>query len=230
MEPGTRPTPTQHQTTRAVLWDMDGTLIDSAEYHWVTWRDTLAAEGHPLTRKQFAAWFGQRNDAILRQYFGDGIAPAEIVRLGEAKEAAYRALVRGRGIEPLPGVRRWVQKLREAGWRQAVASSAPPANIEAIVDVLRLDDCFEAWVSAEEVAHGKPAPDVFLRAAEKLGVPPARSVVVEDAPAGVEAGRRGGMRTIGIASMGRSLDADIVVASLEDLRDDAFDRLVGSQG
>ena len=81
-------------------------------------------------------------------------------------------------------------------------------------------------MSAEEVAHGKPAPDVFLRAAEKLGVPPARSVVVEDAPAGVEAGRRGGMRTIGITSMSRPLDADIVVASLEDLPGDAFERLV----
>ena len=93
--------------------------------------------------------------------------------------------------------------------------------------MLGLDGVFDAWVSAEEVAHGKPAPDVFLRAAEKLGVPPARSVVVEDAPAGVEAGRRGGMRTIGITSMSRPLDADIVVASLEDLPDDAFERLVG---
>jgi beta-phosphoglucomutase len=85
-------------------------------------------------------------------------------------------------------------------------------------------------VSAEEVAHGKPAPDVFLRAAEKLGVAPARSVVVEDAPAGVKAGRRGGMRTIGLSSMGRPLDADIVVGSLEDLPEDAFDRLVGNHG
>ena len=156
-----------------------------------------------------------------------GITPAEIARLGEAKEAAYRDMVRARGIEPLPGVRRWLARLRDAGWRQAVASSAPPANIEVIIEVLGLDGVFDAWVSAEEVAHGKPAPDVFLRAAEKLGVPPARSVVVEDAPAGVEAGRRGGMRTIGITSMSRPLDADIVVASLEDLPDDAFERLVG---
>ena len=212
---------------RAVLWDMDGTLIDSAEYHWLTWRDTLAGEGHALTDEQFASWFGQRNDAILRRYFGEGITPAEISRLGEAKEAAYRDMVRGRGIEPLPGVRQWLARLRDTGWCQAVASSAPPANIEVIIEVLGLDGVFDAWVSAEEVAHGKPAPDVFMRAAEKLGVPPARSVVVEDAPAGVEAGRRGGMRTVGVTSMSRPLDADIVVASLEDLPDDAFERLVG---
>jgi beta-phosphoglucomutase len=215
---------------RGVLWDMDGTLIDSAEYHWLTCRDTLAGEGHTLTDEQFASWFGQRNDAILRRYFGDAITTEEIARLGEAKEAAYRVMVRERGIEPLPGVRRWLARLRETGWRQAVASSAPPANIEVIIEVLGLHDCFDAWVSAEEVAHGKPAPDVFLRAAEKLGVAPARSVVVEDAPAGVKAGRRGGMRTIGLSSMGRPLDADIVVGSLEDLPEDAFDRLVGNHG
>jgi beta-phosphoglucomutase len=205
---------------------MDGTLIDSAEYHWLTWRDTLAVEGHALTDEQFASWFGQRNDTILRRYFGDGITPAEIARLGGAKEAAYRDMVRARGIEPLPGVRRWLLRLRDTGWRQAVASSAPPENIEVIIQVLGLDGIFDAWVSAEEVAHGKPAPDVFLRAAEKVGVPPARSVVVEDAPAGVEAGRRGGMHTIGLTSMSRPLDADIVVSSLEDLPDDAFERLV----
>src|SRR5215203_6903801 len=169
---------------KGVLWDMDGTLIDSAEYHWLTWRDTLAREGHALTRDQFASWFGQRNDAILRRYFGDGITRSEISRLGDAKEAAYRDMVRARGIEPLPGVRGWLVRLRDTGWRQAVASSEPPAHIEVIIEVLGLEGVFDAWVSAEEVAHGKPAPDVFLRAAEKLGVPAGRSVVVEDAPAG----------------------------------------------
>jgi beta-phosphoglucomutase len=204
---------------------MDGTLIDSAEYHWLTWRDTLAGEGHTLTREQFASWFGQRNDAILRRYLGD-VAAEEVRRIGEAKEEAYRAMLRERGVEPLPGVREWLLRLRDAGWRQAVASSAPPANIEVILESLQVSDCFQAFVSAEEVPHGKPAPDVFLLAAERVGVPPSRCVVVEDAPAGVEAGRRGGMRTIGIASMNRTLDADIVVPSLDRLPADAFEALV----
>ena len=127
----------------------------------------------------------QRRDpaALLRRRHHDGGDRA--ARRGEG--GRVRVMVRGRGIEPLPGVRRWLARLRDTGWRQAVASSAPPANIEVIIEVLGLD-CFDAWVSAEEVAHGKPAPDVFLRAAEKLGVAPARSVVVEDAPAGVKAG------------------------------------------
>lgn len=211
---------------RAVLWDMDGTLIDSAEYHWLTWRDTLTAEGHTLTHEQFASWFGQRNDAILRRYLGDAVPADAIERIGRAKESAYRRMVRKRGIEPLPGVRQWLQRLSEAGWRQAVASSAPPANIQVILDVLGVERCFQAFVSAEEVPHGKPAPDVFVLAAQRLGVPPSHCIVVEDAPAGVEAGRRAGMRTIGIASMGRPLDADIVISSLEQLAPDAFDDLV----
>jgi len=214
------------QSPRAVLWDMDGTLIDSAEYHWLTWRDALAAEGYALTHAEFASFFGQRNDTILRRFLGDRATPEHIVRVGGVKEAAYREMVRARGIEPLPGVRRWLERLHRAGWKQAVASSAPPANIETLVDVLGVRELFGALASGEEVPHGKPAPDVFLHAAAKLGVPASRCIVVEDAPAGVEAGRRGGMRTIGIASLHPELDADVVVASLDDLPDDGFDRLL----
>ena len=215
---------------RAVLWDMDGTLIDSAEYHWLTWRDTLAHEGHTLTREQFASWFGQRNDTILRRYLSDSAPAEEILRIGNAKEAAYREMVRTRGVEPLPGVVEWLHRLKADGWRHAVASSAPPANIEVILEVLGVRDSFDAYVSAEEVAHGKPSPDVFLLAADRVGAPPHRCVVVEDAPAGVEAGRRGGMRTIGVASLNRTLDADVVVTSLEQLPADAFERLIAGTG
>ncbi len=211
---------------RAVLWDMDGTLIDSAEYHWLTWRDALAAEGRALTHEEFASFFGQRNDTIVRRFLGEGVAAESIARIGAAKELAYRRLVRERGIAPLPGVRAWLDRLHRAGWKQAVASSAPPANIETLVEVLDLGGVFQALASGEEVPHGKPAPDVFLHAAAKLGVEPSRSIVVEDAPAGVEAGRRGGMKTIGIASLHPGLVADVVVTSLEDLPEDAFDRLL----
>ena len=212
---------------KAVLWDMDGTLIDSAEYHWQTWRDALAALGVPLTREDFNGWFGSRNDRILSRYF-PGISAGDIQRIGDLKEERYRELVRRDGVVLLPGIGDWLARLRNAGWRQAVASSAPPANIDVLVDVLGLHDTFNAVVSAEEVAHGKPAPDVFFRAAEKVGVAPARCVVVEDAAIGVEAGRRGGMRTIGIEG-GHShgpLQADVVTRSMADLPLDSFDKLL----
>jgi beta-phosphoglucomutase len=210
---------------RAVLWDMDGTLIDSGEYHWLTWHDTLAGLGVSLTREDFAGWFGSRNDRILGRYF-PGMDASEMTRIGDAKEALYRAMVRNDGVELLPGIADWLERLRADGWRQAVASSAPPANIDVLVEVLGLDDVFDATVSAEQVSHGKPAPDVFLRAAEQVGVPPARCVVVEDAGIGVEAGRRGGMRTIGIEGAHGRLDADVVTRSMADLPRDTFDRLI----
>lgn len=214
---------------RAVLWDMDGTLIDSAEYHWLTWHDTLADLGVTLTRADFHGWFGSRNDRILSRYF-PGMDGVEMLRIGGAKEERYRAMVRRDGVVLLPGVEAWLRRLLREGWRQAVASSAPPANIDVLIEVLGLDDVFQATVSAEQVESGKPAPDVFLLAAERIGVPPSRSIVVEDAAVGVEAGRRAGMRTIGIESghAPAPLAADVVTRSMADLPADTFDRLVGA--
>src|SRR5271165_921711 len=106
---------------RAVLWDMDGTLIDSEEYHWISWRDTMASEGSPITRDQFLSSFGQRNDTILSQWLGAAATPELIERIGNAKEELYRHLVRSKGISALPGVTSWVHRLHEQGWLQAIA-------------------------------------------------------------------------------------------------------------
>ena len=211
---------------RAALWDMDGTLLDSAEYHWLAWRETLASDGFDLAHEQFIATFGQRNDTILRGWLGADLPVSEIDRIGGSKEALYRRFVRERGVRLLPGVERWLARLQAAGWRQAVASAAPRLNVEAILEALSIAPYFGAITSAEDVQRGKPDPQVFLLAAERLGVPPARCVVVEDAPAGVEGAHRGGMRAIGVRSSHAALPADIAVDSLADLDDDAFDRLL----
>jgi len=213
---------------RAVLWDVDGTLIDSSEYHWLSWQGTLAAENFPITRAQFASTFGQRNDEILRAYF-PRYTSDDIARVGESKERAYRELIRARGLKLLPGVRRWLEKLRGQGWLQAVASSAPRLNLDTIIAALSLESFFSAVASAEDVTAGKPDPQVFLAAARKVGVEPSRCVVVEDAPAGTEAARRARMRSIGVLSSHAELRADIVVRSLEDLHDDAFDELLAGK-
>ena len=215
-----------NETERAVLWDVDGTLVDSAEYHFLTWREALARENFELTRARFDASFGQRNETILREYFGADFPVGEIARIADAKETLYRAMMRTRGIEPLPGVRGWLKRLRADGWRQAVASSAPRENLEAIMAALNVADYFDALVSAEEVQRGKPHPDVFLAAARKVCVEPARCVVVEDAPAGIEGARRAGCRTVGVLTTHRALAADIVVETLDELSADAFARLV----
>jgi HAD superfamily hydrolase (TIGR01509 family) len=211
---------------RAVLWDVDGTLIDSAEYHWSAWREVLAAEGFDLTRERFAESFGRRNDATLRGYFGEALPISEIERIGEITETRYRDLVRSRGVQLLPGVRDWLLRLRADGWRQALASSASMLNIEAILEALSLEGFFDAIVSAEDVHTGKPDPEVFVTAAARVAALHPRCVVVEDAPAGIEAAHRAGMHAIGVRSSHDSLQADIVVGTLDELPEDTFDSLI----
>jgi beta-phosphoglucomutase len=179
-----------------------------------------------LTEERFRASFGQRNDTVLRGFLGAHLTDEQLTQIATAKEEHYRSLLRSEGIRLLPGVRRWLEQLKAGGWRQAIASSAPLANLDAILDVLALRHYFDAVVSGDDVRHGKPAPDIFLRAAALLQVEPARSIVVEDAPAGVEGARRAGMRSIGVLFSHPELDADIVVPSLDDLPADAFERLV----
>lgn len=210
---------------KAVLWDMDGTLVDSLGYHWVAWRDVTAAAGLVVTHERFLSTLGKQNNEILVEWFGDRLMPAERVRIGLDKEVHYRELVRSHGIQPLPGVLAWLERLRDDGWVQAVATAAPRLNDEAVMDALGLAAWFEVRVVAEDVARGKPFPDVFLKAAERLSVPPAQAIVIEDAPGGVQAGRAAGVKTIGVSA--RSLtEADVWVPSLEVLPRDTFDRLL----
>ena len=210
---------------KAVLWDLDGTLVDSEEFHWLSWRDTMRPEGVELTYEQFLASFGQRNDRIVPVWLGADVEVERMRRIGEDKEAEYRRLAEAHGLAPLPGAKEWLLALKAAGWKQSIASSAPRQNVDMMLRVAGIEGCLDAIVSADDVTRGKPDPQVFLRAAEKLGVPPDRCIVVEDAAAGIEGARRAGMRSIGVTKNGR-LDADLFVTSLADLPPDAFDRLL----
>ena len=208
--------------TGAVLWDLDGTLVDSEEYHWRAWQQTMSAEGVVLTREKFLATFGQRNDSILRQWLGRDSTAERIQRIADSKEELYRRIVSQDRLAPLPGVAEWVKRLASEGWVQAVASSAPRANVEVVLQILALTPYFLAVASAEDVSRGKPDPEVFLTAAARLKVAPAQSIVVEDAAAGIEAGRRAGMRSIGVSRNAAPLAADLVVRSLAGMPSDAF--------
>jgi len=200
--------------------------VDSEESHWQAWRETMAAEGVALTYEEFRATFGQRNDTILRRWLGADVDAGRMARVGDAKEEHYRSLVRAGGVAALPGAAEWVRRLRREGWAQAVASSAPRLNIEVVLEVVGLADQFDATVSAEDVEHGKPDPQVFLLAASRVGAPPERSIVVEDAAAGIEAARRAGMRRIAVLRDGAQMAADMVVRSLTDLPPGTFSSLL----
>lgn len=212
----------------AVLWDLDGTLADSRDYHWRAWIKAMGDEGLQVSEAQFLASFGQRNDTILGEWLGPDADPERIHRIGNAKEAFYRELVRTEGIEPLPGAAEWVRSLHREGWRQAIASSAPKLNVQVMHEALGFETYIGVLVAAEDVSRGKPDPEVFLTAAERLVTPPHFCVVVEDAQAGIEAARRGGMASIGVGA-GEVSAADVVSRSLEDLPPDTFWTLIGSK-
>jgi beta-phosphoglucomutase len=207
--------------TWAVIWDMDGTLVDTAELHFAAWA-RLAREIHkPFTRADFAATFGQRNPEIIRALFGTHYSDRELDDLGGRKEEYYRATAR-EGVALLPGVRALLESLSAAGCKQAIGSSAPRANLDLILELTNTAPFFEAVASMEDTQRGKPDPQVFLVAAARLSVAPGRCMVVEDAVAGVQAAKAGGMKCIAVSFVGHhaperlsEAGADLVVPTLE---------------
>lgn len=207
---------------KAVIWDLDGTLINSVDHHWEAWREVMAEENITLSFEDFVADFGKRNDEILRGRINPLMSDAEVARIALLKEEKYRHFIRTKGLTLLGGAENWLRQLKTDGWRQALGTSAPRGNIDAVFDVLDIEKFFDAVMSSEQVKAGKPEPDVFLAAAEKMNVAPENCVVVEDAPAGTEAARRAGMKSVGVLTTHDELKADWVFNSLEDMPPDFF--------
>jgi beta-phosphoglucomutase len=210
--------------TPAIIWDVDGTLVDTAGQHFRAWTRLAAEIGRPFTRADFAATFGMRNPEIIRELFLPGADDAACRELGERKEDLYRASVRDEGAHLLPGAARLLAAFAEAGWPQAVGSSAPPGNLDLLLGLTGTRRYFAAVTTGDDVSRGKPDPEVFLTAAAKLGVGPPRCVVFEDAVAGVEAAKAGGMGCVAVTFVGhhpadklRAAGADLVVGSLDEV-------------
>lgn len=206
--------------TDAILWDMDGVIVQSGEQHYQAYRELFEEMDVPFSREQyFDELFGVRNWDIIRTVAGD-LPREEIERLAERKEEKFRKHARGK-IEALPGAKEMVSRAADAGLKQAIVSSTPCVNIDLVLEELGLTDAFGAVVGEEDAEKGKPDPEGFLVAAERLDVEPSACVVIEDSPAGIEAGNTGGMRTIGVTTTRpaeRLSHADLVVDSLEDER------------
>src|SRR5262245_15415136 len=207
----------------AVLWDMDGTLVDTAELHFQAWARLAEELGLPFTRADFAATFGRRNPEIIHQLFGTRYDDRQVAELGDRKEDYYRAAAQN-GVTLLPGVRPLLEGLRDAGFAQAIGSSAPRGNLELILRLTDTAGFFGAVVAMEDTQRGKPDPQVFLVGAERLGVAPGRCLVVEDAVAGVQAAKAGGMKCLAVRFVGhhpaeklQAAGADLVVPSLAEV-------------
>lgn len=202
----------------AVLWDMDGVLVDSAELHYQTWKQILADYDIPFSRRLFNEFFGMNNEQTLTRVLGHPPEPSILQEVSFSKEDIFRKSIHGH-VELYPGVRKLLQELQRAGVRQALASSAPQENIDALVDEFDMASFFQAIVSGCEL-KSKPDPVTFLLAAERLGVNPQRCVVIEDALHGIEAARRAGMKCIAVATT-NPIDllapADLIVKRINQL-------------
>lgn len=221
---------------RGAIFDLDGTLVDSYDAHLDAWRLVARELGHELAVEQFQRQFGRTNEPIIAEiceWAGRAVPDAAgVAAIAERKESLYRARIAA-AFPVMPGGPALLQSLDAAGWRLAVGSSGPPENVRVAVAGLGAESLFRHCVTGADVSRGKPDPEVFLLAAERLGVPPRRTIVVEDAPAGIEAARRAGMACVGLASKGRAREelagADLVVDALAALSPERLEALLASK-
>ena len=211
----------------AVIFDVDGVLVDSYQAHFLSWRQMLAEKGVEFTEAEFRATFGRTSRDIIAELYEGELSDDQIRVLDDRKEALYREIIRQEFPE-IDGAADLVDALAVAGMTMAVGSSGPPENVALTLECLGRAELFAARVTGGDVTRGKPDPQVFQLAAERIGVSPKQCVVVEDAPAGVEAANRAGMTSValtGTATREQLAEADFVVDSLRELTVDKIQQL-----
>ncbi len=210
---------------KAVIFDWDGVVIDSSAQHEHAWEILAKEISKPLPDGHFLLGFGKKNQVIIPEILGWATDPTTITSLSNRKEEIYRELVQASGIHVLPGARELLAALLEAGIPRSIGSSTPRANLDAIFAATGLDAFFDAIACGDDVTHGKPAPDIFLLAAQRLHLPPADCLVIEDAHVGLEAARRAGMATLAVATTNPLADLQYADAAVESLASVTLDFL-----
>jgi beta-phosphoglucomutase family hydrolase len=212
---------------RALIWDLDGVIADTAPFHLRAWQRVAEDRGITFSETDFSETFGRRNPEIIAAKFGD-VPPGEADDIASTKEEVFRRIAK-QSIKAFPGVLSLLLSVRSAGWSTAIASSTPPENIDLTLDSLGISGLLDAVVSSADVSRGKPDPEGFLLAAERLGVAPDDCVVIEDAVAGVQSARSAGMRCVAVTNThpaARLAEADLVVETLEGITLEAVESLL----
>jgi beta-phosphoglucomutase len=204
-----------------VIFDMDGVLILTADAHFRSWRDAAARRGVEVGYEKFIRSFGRTSPDTIRLWWGEDASAALIAEITEEKEAAFREIIR-HDVPLAPRCLELIDELSRDGFALAVGSSAPPENIDLVLDAAGIRRHFAGVVNGAMVQRGKPAPDVFLLAAQQLGIEPRRCAVIEDAPAGIMAAVAAGARAVGVAATHpgdelRAAGAHFVAPTLADL-------------
>jgi beta-phosphoglucomutase len=214
----------------SAVFDMDGVIVDNRAFHFRAWKIFSSEHGLPFDETFFRdRLFGRTNAAILRGLFGRELAAGEAAGFAEAKEALYRRIYRGH-VRPAPGLEEFLKDLRAKGATTAVATAAPRANLDFALDETGLGPLFDVLVDIDMVPNGKPAPDLYLKAAELLGRPPERCVAFEDSYPGLRSALAAGMKVVGVTTTHSAGEIDFAHRVIADFRDiDASDleRLIG---
>ena len=182
------------------IFDWDGVIIDSSALHERSWERLATEEKLDLPGDHFQKGFGRKNEYIIPSILKWTDDSGEIGRLGDRKEAIYREMLTAEGLEPLPGVRDLLHELKASGIPMAVGSSTPRVNLDTALKILGFEGIFDHLLAADDVDKGKPDPEVFIKAAERIGCACHQCVVFEDAIHGIEAGLAGGMKVIAVAT------------------------------
>jgi HAD superfamily hydrolase (TIGR01509 family) len=213
----------------AIIWDMDGVIVDTTELHYKSWIAVLPSYGVEFSKETFLSNFGMNNQAIIDNLMNH--PPQSVLEeISHKKESCFRENVPG-NIDLLPGVKDWLQRFKDWGFLQGIASSAPQANVSVLVDETGISSYFDVLESAENLPS-KPDPTIFLKVAGLLHAPITRSLVIEDAPAGVDGARRAGMKSIAVTTTHQASElsgANLVIDRLDKLTPKAVRRLLEIQ-
>ncbi|MEJ5369825.1 MAG: HAD family phosphatase [Bryobacteraceae bacterium] len=201
----------------ALLFDMDGVLIESTGVHTAAWEEYLARHGIP-SAGVMEKMLGRRNDQIVRILWGPQITEEEVFRHGAEKERLYREMMSPVFEQHIvPGVEGFVRAASSRGVPCALATNAEPANVDFVLGRLGLRECFRVIVDGHQVRRPKPDPEVYLTAAARLGVAPQNCVIFEDSPGGLQAARAAGGRVVAVlTTLKQAPDADLAVRDFLD--------------
>jgi beta-phosphoglucomutase family hydrolase len=182
------------------IFDWDGVIIDSSRQHEQAWELLAAEHGLRIGPGCFQRSFGMKNERVIPDILGWTKNPRLIQEWSLRKEELYRQLVAEQGATTIPGARSWLETLAQSGIRCALGTSTPRLNLDATLEKLALGSFFQAAITGDDVAHGKPDPEVFLKAATSLAADPAKCVVFEDAPVGLQAAKTAGMKAVALTT------------------------------
>lgn len=210
-----------------VIFDMDGVIVDSAQYHYLAWRSLLQKRSREYSYAEFQTNFGRRTDMQVRRILGD-IPDAEVAAFVREKDILFREII-ARSVTAFPGAIELIKTIKRYGGKLAVGSSSPTETVHLITEKLGVKDDFDTIVCGNEVTESKPSPQIFLTAAKKLGVTPEKCIVIEDAVIGITAAKKGGMRAVAVTnthSREYLNEADLIVDSLQELTINTLENLL----